>query len=149
MKLRQNARELVLLNCEGLGLILGEIRYNRQTETVIFAMEKSSFFDLYFPCAVVYDQQKGPLVHPHILSTMTTSSIRIQRSRVSCFVLEEDLNPSLVEQYRQLMEMVAMRHGSGGAREEVAPPRPRPAGRVVPLKPKKEKDDQGEKDREE
>jgi len=145
MKLRQNARELVLLNVEGLGLLLGEVRYNRQTETVIFALEKSSFFDLYFPCTVVYDQQKGPVVHPHVLSALTTSSIRIQRGRVSCFVLERDLHSSLVEQYHQLLDMVVMRQGGEAVKEDdPGPERPRPGGnRVVPLIPKKEKD--GEK----
>ncbi len=144
MKLRQNARELVLLNVEGLGLLLGEVRYNRQTETVIFALEKSSFFDLYFPCTVVYDQQKGPMVHPHVLAALTTSSVRIQRSRVSCFVLERDLSSSLVEQYRQLLDMVVMRQGASTSKDESGPDKPRPGGsRVVPLIPKKEKD--GEK----
>jgi hypothetical protein len=103
MKLRQNARELVLVEVSGLGILLGEIRYNKQTETVLFALEKASFFDLYFPCAVVYDQQKGAVVHPHIVNTMTTSSIRIQRSRVSFFVLEADLAPSLRAQYLELI----------------------------------------------
>ncbi len=104
MKLRQNAKELVLLEVDSLGILVGEIRYNRQTETVLFALEKAAFFDIYFPCTVVYDQQKGPVVHPHLLSALTTSSIRIQRSRVSCFVLETDLNPAIVEQYYRLIE---------------------------------------------
>ncbi len=92
MKLKQNAQEIVLLSIEGLGLILGEIRYNRQTETAIFALEKAAFFDVYFPCTVIYDQQKGPLVHPHILAAMTVSSIRVQRQKVACYILEKDLN---------------------------------------------------------
>ncbi len=141
MKLRQNARELVLLNVEGLGLILGEVRYNRQTETVIFALEKASFFDIFFPCTVVYDQQKGPVVHPHILSAMTTSSVRIQRSKVSCFVLESDLNGSLIEQYHKLMDMVAMRNGRPLERDEGVQQRPKTPGRVVPLIPKKDKEE--------
>ncbi len=104
MKLRQNAREIVLLNIEGLGLVLGEIRYNRQTETVLFAMEKAAFFDVHFPCTVVYDQQRGPLVHPHILAAMTTSSIRVQRQKVACYVTERDLNPVLIKQYQDLFQ---------------------------------------------
>ena len=104
MKLRQNAKELVLLEIDGLGLILGEIRYNKQTETAIFALEKGAFFDLYLPCAVVFDPQKGPLVRPHVLNAMTTGSIRVQRSKVSCFVLGNELAPSLVAQYRAVLE---------------------------------------------
>ncbi len=106
MKLKQNAQEIVLLSIEGLGLILGEIRYNRQTETAIFALEKASFFDVYFPCTVIYDQQKGPLVHPHILAAMTTSSIRVQRQKVACYILEKDLNPMIVRQYQDLLHAV-------------------------------------------
>jgi hypothetical protein len=87
MKLRQNARELVLLELSGAGLLLGEIRYNKQTETVLFALEKSAFFDLYFPCTVSFDQNRGVVLHPHVINAMTTSSIRVQRSRVAFFVL--------------------------------------------------------------
>lgn len=104
MKLRQNARELVLLEIDGLGLILGEIRFNKQTETAIFALEKAAFFDLYLPCAVIYDPQKGPVVRPHVLSAMTTGSIRVQRSKVSCFVLGSELAPSLAAQYQAVLK---------------------------------------------
>ncbi len=106
MKLRQNAKELVLIEAAGLGFILGEIRYNRQTETVLFALEKAAFFDLYFPCAVIYDQKTGPVVRPHVVTAMTTSSIRVQRSRVSCFILESDLHPALSRQYTNLIESI-------------------------------------------
>jgi len=106
MKLKQNAQEIVLLSIEGLGLILGGIRYNRQTETAIFALEKAAFFDVYFPCTVIYDQQKGPLVHPHIMAAMTTSSIRVQRQKVACYVIEKDLNPMIVRQYQDLLHAV-------------------------------------------
>ncbi len=145
MKLRQNAKELVLLNVEGLGILLGHIRYNRQTETVLFALEKAAFFDLYFPCTVVYDQQKGPVVHPHILSAMTTSSIRIQRSRVSCFVLETDLNPDLARQYHQLVEAIMPKPVRSDPPEGDDPdPGGRPRGgagrRVVSLRGPKDKD---------
>ncbi|HID96621.1 MAG TPA: hypothetical protein EYP57_00260 [Thermodesulfobacteriaceae bacterium] len=108
MKLHQNAKELVLIQVEGLGLILGEIRYNRQTETIIFALEKSGFFDLYFPCTLIFDQNSGPVVRPHILTAMTTSSIRIQRSRVSCFILETDINPQLVQQYHDILNALTL-----------------------------------------
>jgi hypothetical protein len=111
MKLRQNAKELVLTEVDGLGLVLGEIRYNRQTETVLFALEKAAFFDLYFPCTVLYDQNHGPVVHPHVLTAMTVSSIRIQRSRVSFFVLESDINPKLIQQYHDLLEAVLLKQG--------------------------------------
>ncbi|OCC16446.1 hypothetical protein DBT_0263 [Dissulfuribacter thermophilus] len=104
MKLRQNAKELVLLEVDGLGLILGEIRYNKQTETAIFALEKAAFFDLYVPCAVIYDPQKGPVVRPHVLSALTTGSIRVQRSKVSCFILGNELSPSIVAQYQAILQ---------------------------------------------
>jgi hypothetical protein len=111
MKLRQNAKELVLTEVDGLGLVLGEIRYNRQTETVLFALEKAAFFDLYFPCTVLYDQNRGPVVHPHVLTAMTVSSIRIQRSKVSFFVLESDINPKLIQQYHDLLQAVLLKQG--------------------------------------
>ncbi len=143
MKLRQNAKELVLIDVDGLGLLLGHIRYNRQTETVLFALEKAAFFDLYFPCTVICDQQKGPVVHPHILSAMTTSSIRVQRSRVSCFVLETDLNPELVRQYQQLLDAIVPKpvKPESPDPDEPGPGRPRPSGgsRVVALRGSKEK----------
>ncbi len=145
MKLHQNAREMVLVQVDGLGLLLGEIRYNRQTETVLFALEKAAFFDLYFPCAVIYDQQQGPLVRPHIMTTVTSSSIRIQRSKVSCFVLETDLNTSLIEQYNMLLDTLMSRQVSP-PRGQVTdsddnPDKPKPPGgpRVVPLRDHKEK----------
>lgn len=109
MKLNQNARDLVLIELDDVGLLLGEVRYNRQTETASFALEKASFFDLYLPCTVVYDQQHGPVVHPHILSAFTTSSLRIQRNRVSCFILEPDLNPVLIEQYNTIKKTIMPR----------------------------------------
>ncbi len=106
MKLRQNARELVLLELSGTGLLLGEVRYNRQTETVAFALEKSAFFDFYFPCSVSFDPQRGPVVHPHVINAMTTSSIRIQRDRVNFFVLSQDIAPSLKAQYLDIINQV-------------------------------------------
>jgi hypothetical protein len=146
MKLRQNARELVLLSAEGLGLILGEIRYNRQTETAVFALEKAAYFDVYFPCAVVYDQQKGPVVHPHVLTTFTTSSIRVQRLLVSYFVMENDLNPALIRQYQELIQAVLAQGkipDKPAPREDESPDRPRPTGsRIIDLTDRREKPDQ-------
>ncbi len=144
MKLRQNAKELVLIETAGLGFILGEIRYNRQTETVLFALEKAAFFDLYFPCAVIYDQKTGPSVRPHVLTTMTTSSIRVQRSRISCFVLESDLNPALIRQYNDLLESVMLQQelaSPSNDKKDPDPDRPSPSGgtRVVSIKNGKEK----------
>ncbi len=139
MKLRQNAKELVLIELDGVGLLLGHIRYNRQTETVLFALEKAAFFDLYFPCTVVYDQQRGPVVHPHVLSAMTTSSVRIQRSRVSCFVMEMDLNPDLVDQYQKFLDAIAPRPS------KPVPPDPKDPGpsgggsRVISIRGPKDK----------
>lgn len=123
MKLKQNAKELVLLEIDGLGLILGEIRYNKQTETAIFALEKAAFFDLYLPCAVIYDPQKGPVVRPHVLSAMTTGSIRVQRSKVSCFVLGGELAPSLVAQYQAVLKGLGI-----GPQKEPAPHPPTDGG---------------------
>lgn len=146
MKLRQNAKELVLAEIDGLGLIIGEIRYNRQTETVAFALEKAAFFDLYFPCAVIYDQKQGPVVHPHILTALTTSSIRVQRSKVSCFVHEHDLSPAIFNQYHDILNAVTAQHET--ARSETPssvkdPEKPGPDGgggsRVIPINRKKGK----------
>lgn len=120
MKLRQNARELVLIEISGVGLLLGEIRYNKQTETVLFALEKSAFFDLYFPCSVSFDQNRGVLIHPHVINAMTTSSIRVQRSRVAYFVLERDIAPGLRSQYLALINQLVGKTGTG----EKAPLRP-------------------------
>ncbi|NPA95277.1 MAG: hypothetical protein GXO58_07615 [Thermodesulfobacteria bacterium] len=106
MKLRQNARELVLLDLSGTGLLLGEVRYNKQTETVAFALEKSAFFDFFFPCSVSFDPQRGPLVHPHVINAMTTSSIRIQRDKVNFFVLSPDIAPALKAQYLDIISQV-------------------------------------------
>ncbi len=106
MKLRQNAKELVLLELSGTGLLLGEVRYNKQTETVYFALEKSAFFDFYFPCSVSFDPQRGPVVHPHVINAMTTSSIRIQRDRVNFFVLSQDIAPALKTQYMDILNQV-------------------------------------------
>lgn len=144
MKLRQNAKELVLVEVSGLGFILGEIRYNRQTETVLFALEKAAFFDLYFPCAVIYDQKTGPSVRPHVLTTMTTSSIRVQRSRVSCFVLESDLHPSLARQYSDLLDSIMLQQqllSPSASEDDTDPDKPSPQGgtRVVSIKNGKEK----------
>ncbi|MCK4425898.1 MAG: hypothetical protein KAV69_04045 [Deltaproteobacteria bacterium] len=144
MKLHQNAKELVLIEVDGLGLIMGEIRYNRQTETVLFALEKAAFFDLYFPCSVLYDQQRGPVVHPHVLTAMTVSSIRIQRSRVSFFVLESDINPKLIQQYHNLLEAVLLKQGVTSPRKttkDQGPDQPKPTGgsRVITLSDHKEK----------
>ena len=145
MKLHQNAKELALVEVDGLGFILGEIRYNRQTETVIFALEKAAFFDLYFPCAVLYDQQRGPIVHPHVLTALTTSSIRIQRSHVSCFILETDLNPRLIQQYRGLLDALLAKQATLSPQKNPGhqgPERPKPTGgsRVINLRDHKEKD---------
>jgi hypothetical protein len=144
MKLRQNAKELVLIEADGLGLILGEVRYNRQTETVLFALEKAAFFDLYFPCTVLYDQERGPVVHPHVLTAMTISSIRIQRSRVSFFVLEPDVNPKLIQQYHSLLEAVLHKQGitlPKKTTKDKGPDQPKPTGgsRVITLNDHKEK----------
>jgi hypothetical protein len=114
MKLRQNARELVLIEVSGVGLLLGEIRYNKQTETVLFALEKSAFFDFYFPCAVSFDQNRGVLIHPHAINAMTTSSIRVQRSRLAYFVLERDIAPGLRSQYLAFINQLL---GKTGTRE--------------------------------
>lgn len=116
MKLSQNAKDMVLLELDGVGLLLGEVRYNRQTETASFALEKAGFFDLYLPCTVVYDQQRGPLVHPHILAALTTSSLRIQRNRVSCFILEPDINPAVIEQYNAIKAALTPRSEPGGVK---------------------------------
>jgi hypothetical protein len=143
MKLRQNAKELVLIEVDGLGLILGEIRYNRQTETVLFALEKAAFFDLYFPCSVLYDQDRGPVVHTHVLTAMTVSSIRIQRSRVSFFVLESDINPKLIQQYHNLLEAVLFKQGISPRKtsKDQGPDQPKPTGgsRIITLSDHKEK----------
>jgi len=144
MKLRQNAKELVLIEVDGLGLILGEIRYNRQTETILFALEKAAFFDLYFPCTVLYDQNRGPIVHPHVLTAMTVSSIRIQRSRVSFFVLESDVNPKLIQQYYDLLEAVLLKQGVTSpkkATKDKGPHQPKPTGgsKIITLSDRKEK----------
>ena len=146
MKLRQNAKELVLTEVDGLGLVLGEIRYNRQTETVLFALEKAAFFDLYFPCTVLYDQNHGPVVHPHVLTAMTVSSIRIQRSRVSFFVLESDINPKLIQQYHDLLEAVLLKQGVTSPRKattakekELGQPKSTGGSKVITLSDRKEK----------
>ena len=144
MKLRQNAKELVLIEVDGLGLILGEIRYNRQTETVLFALEKAAFFDLYFPCTVLFDQKHGPVVHPHVLTTMTVSSIRVQRSRVSFFVLESDITPKLIQQYHHLLEAVLLKQGVASPKKATkgkGPDHPKPSGgsKVITLSDRKGK----------
>ncbi|OPL13001.1 MAG: hypothetical protein AVO38_03370 [delta proteobacterium ML8_D] len=146
MKLRQNAKEMVLIELDGLGLILGEIKYNRQTETVLFALEKTAFFDLYFPCTVLYDQNRGPVVHPHVLTAITISSIRIQRSRISFFVLEPDINPKLIQQYHSLQEAVLRKQGvtlSGKAPndkdEGPYPTEPTGRSKIITLSDRKEK----------
>jgi len=127
MKLRQNARELVLIELAGMGLFLGEIRYNKQTETALFALEKSAFFDLYFPCIVTFDQKRGPVVQPHAINVMTTSSIRIQRSRVSFFVMEQDIVPGLKAQYMDFLSQLTKRPASP----------PEPAAPLSPVSPVK------------
>jgi len=148
MKLRQNAKEMVLIELDGLGLILGEIKYNRQTETVLFALEKTAFFDLYFPCTVLYDQNRGPVVHPHVLTAITISSIRIQRSRISFFVLEPDINPKLIQQYHNLQEAVLRKQSgtlSGKASSDEDkddgpyPTEPTGRSKVITLSDRKEK----------
>jgi len=103
MKLGLNAREIVLFEIAGLGLIIGQIQYNRQTETALFVLEKAQYVDLLFPCAVTYDNQQGPVVRPHILTILTTSTIRINRNNVSCFIMENDLTPGVMKQYSELL----------------------------------------------
>jgi len=103
MKLRHNAKEVVLLEIDGLGLILGEVRYNKQTETALFILEKAAYFDLYLPCAVIYDARKGVVVQPHILGVLSTGSIRVQRSKVSCFIFGDDLSPHIKAQYQAVL----------------------------------------------
>ncbi|MDD3553268.1 MAG: hypothetical protein PHC35_01940 [Deltaproteobacteria bacterium] len=122
MKLSQNAKEMVLLNIDGLGLIVGEIRFNRQTETIGFVLEKAAFFDLYFPCMVMVEKN-NLMLQPHILASLSTSSIRVQRSRVSCFVMESELNPALIYQYNAIIASI-----TGGP---VPPPSPKPPGKGV------------------
>ncbi len=146
MKLRQNARELVLLELSGTGLLIGEIRYNKQTETVLFALEKSAFFDLYFPCTVSFDQNRGVMLHPHVINAMTTSSIRVQRSRVAYFVLERDIVSALRSQYIGLVNQLLGQAGLGGVRkpapEDDNSPDDRPRGggsRLVDLKKLRDK----------
>lgn len=145
MQLRHNAREIVLIEVGGLGFLLGEIRYNKQTETALFALEKAAFLDLYFPCAVVFDQVKGAVVRPHVLSVFTMSAVRIQRSHISCFIYGKDLNPGLVEQYRSLLAASFPQgghaHPQGGPPEDDDPHRPRPSGgkRVISLSEHAEK----------
>jgi hypothetical protein len=144
MKIHQNVREPVLIEVDGLGLIMGEIRYNRQTETVLFVLEKAAFFDLYFPCTVLYDQERGPVVHPHVLTVMTVSSIRIQRSRTSFFVLESDINPKLIQQYHGLLEAVLLKQGVTSPRKttkDQGSDQPKPVGgsKVITLSDRKER----------
>jgi hypothetical protein len=141
VKLRQNARELVLMEVSGIGTVLGEIRYNAQTETALFAMEKSAFFDLYFPCAVSYDQKNGPVVNPHVFFLFTQSSIRVQRSHVTCFIQEIDLNPVLVEQYNALLAAFYPPAPSADTDQKKGPEGRKPTGgkRVVSLKDHTEK----------
>ena len=146
MKLRQNARELVLIELSGVGLLLGEIRYNKQTETVLFALEKSAFFDLYFPCSVSFDQERGILVQPHVINAMTTSSIRVQRDRVAYFVLERDIAPALRSQYLVLINQLLGKTGPRGTgrrpSEDDSPPDDRPRGggsRLLDLKKLRDK----------
>jgi hypothetical protein len=103
MKLGLNAREIVLLEISGLGLIIGQIQYNRQTETAMFVLEKAQYFDILFPCAVLYDNQHGPIVRPHLLTILTTSTIRINRNNVSCFIMENDINEIVLKQYSELL----------------------------------------------
>ncbi len=122
MKLRQNAKELVLLQIDGMGTIIGEIRYNKQTETAIFTLEKSAFFDLYFPCVLMYDQRQGTVVRPHILSVITASTIRIQRTKVSCFVLGDEISSEIVEQYYNILKSFGLME----EQEETRPIRPTP-----------------------
>ncbi len=141
MKLRQNARELVLLELSNTGLLLGEVRYNKQTETVAFALEKSAFFDFYFPCSVSFDPQRGPVVHPHIINTMTTSSIRIQRDRVNFFVLSADISPALKAQYMEILNQVAGIHQPEQPSQPARPRQPRSSSQVVDIIKLREKKD--------
>ena len=147
MKLRQNAKELVLIDIAGVGLLLGEVRYNKQTETVVFALEKSAFFDLYFPCTVNFDPQRGPVVHPHVINAMTTSSIRIQRERVNFFVLSQDIAPSLKAQYMDIIQQIMGFKPDGAMEKKIAErEEARPGQKIVELiKLKKAKDDTSKK----
>lgn len=141
MKLRQNVRELVLVEIAGLGPVLGEIRFNAQTETALFALEKSAFFDLYFPCSVIYDQKRGPVVNPHVFFLFTQSSIRVQRSHVACFIQETDLNPVLVEQYNAIFAAFYSSAPSADTDQIKGPEGRKPGGgkRVVSLRDHTEK----------
>ncbi len=147
MKLKQNARELVLIDIAGAGLLLGEVRYNKQTETVFFALEKSAFFDLYFPCTVNFDPQRGPVVHPHVINAMTTSSIRVQRERVNFFVLAQDIAPSVKAQYMDIIrQIMGFQQDSPKERKVEARDEARPRQKIVELiKLKKTKEDNSKK----
>ncbi len=147
MKLKQNARELVLIDIAGVGLLLGEVRYNKQTETVVFALEKSAFFDLYFPCTVNFDPQRGPIVHPHVINAMTTSSIRVQRERVNFFVLSHDIAPSVKAQYMDIIQQImGFQPDSTKERKTVARDEAKPRQKIVELiKLKKNKEDNSRK----
>jgi hypothetical protein len=77
---------------------------------------------------------------------MTVSSIRIQRSRVSFFVLESDINPKLIQQYYSLLEAVLLKQGvtsPGKATKDKdkGPDQPKPTGgsKVITLSDRKEK----------
>lgn len=125
MKLSQNAKEIVLLNIDGLGLIVGELRFNRQTETIGFVLEKAAFFDLYFPCMVMIEKN-NLMLQPHILASLSTSSIRVQRSRVSCFITESEINPALVYQYNAILASL-----TGGPTQPQPPFLNKPSGKGV------------------
>lgn len=103
MKLQQNAKEVVLMSIDGMGLVVGEVRFNRQTETAVFALEKAAFFDLYFPCIVGIEQKGGLMLQPHLAAHLSIGSLRIQRSRVSFFVMSHDLHPMLIDQFNSLI----------------------------------------------
>lgn len=135
MKLGLNAREIALFEISGLGIIIGQIQYNRQTETAMFVLEKAQYFDILFPCAVTYDNQRGPVVRPHLLTILTTSTIRINRNKVSCFIMENDLNPTVIKQYSDLlmsnMPKANVRHLP--SKDDDDPNKPR-GGKIINLK---------------
>ncbi len=106
MKLQQNAKEIVLMSIDGMGLVIGEVRFNRQTETAVFALEKAAFFDLYFPCIVGIDQKGTLMLQPHLASHLSIGSLRIQRSRVAFFVMSNDLHPMVLEQFSAMIASI-------------------------------------------
>lgn len=109
MKLGLNAKEIVIVDVLGTGLLIGQLQYNRQTESAIFVLEKAQYFDLFFPCAILLDNQHGIFIRPHIASFLSNGTIRINRSNISYFIMENDINPQIKKQYIDLISMHIMR----------------------------------------